>query len=106
PHPNTPGRRIPAAAPRCEARSMSRPRVQYLASRPRPGLAELGIVFALYAAYELLRGLGDSSVHVARDHASDIVALERLFNVFIEQAVQDWAATVPTLPGLLGAFYV
>ncbi len=85
---------------------MSPPRVRCLASRRRPGFAELGIVFVLYAAYELLRGLGDSSVHVARDHASDIVALERLFNVFIEQAVQDWAATVPTLPGLLGAFYV
>ena len=63
-------------------------------------------MLVLYAAYELLRGLGDSSVHVARDHASDIVALERLFNVFIEQAVQDWAATIPTLPGFLGAFYV
>ena len=85
---------------------MSRPHVRCLASRRRPGLAELGIVFVLYAVYELLRGVGDSSVHVARDHASDIVALERLFNVFIEQAVQDWAATIPTLPGLLGAFYV
>ena len=85
---------------------MSRPHVRCLASRRRPGFAELGIVFVLYAAYELLRGLGDSSVHVARDHASDIVALERLFNVFVEQAVQDWAATIPTLPGFLGAFYV
>jgi hypothetical protein len=85
---------------------MSRPHVRCLASRRRPGLAELGIVFALYAAYELLRGLGDSSVHVARDHAGDIVALERVFNVFIEQAVQDWAASIPTLPGLLGAAYV
>jgi hypothetical protein len=85
---------------------MSRPHVRCLASRRRRGLAELGIVLVLYAAYELLRGLGDSSVHVARDHASDIVALERAFNVFFEQAVQDWAASIPTLPGLLGAAYV
>jgi hypothetical protein len=80
--------------------------VRCLASRRRPGLAELGIVFVLYALYELLRGVGDSSVAVARDHSSDIVALERAFNVFFEQAVQDWATSIPTLPGLLGAFYV
>ena len=34
---------------------MSRPRVRCLASSRRPGLAELGIVFVLYAVYELLR---------------------------------------------------
>ena len=76
------------------------------AFRRQPGFAELGIVILLYAAYELLRGLGDASVTVARSHASDIVALERLFNVFIEQSVQDWAASLPALPTLLGIFYV
>ena len=77
-----------------------------IASRRQPGLAELGIVVLLYAAYELLRGLGDASVTVARSHASDIVALERSFNVFVEQTVQEWAAGVPVLPSLLGVFYV
>jgi hypothetical protein len=76
------------------------------ASRRQPGFAELGIVILLYAAYELLRGLGDASVTVASDHAADIVALERLFNVFVEQAVQDWATGLPALPSLLGLFYV
>ena len=85
---------------------MSRPHVRCLASRRRPGLAELGIVVVLYAAYELLRGLGDASVTVARDHAGDIVALERWFNVFFERAVQDWASGLPALPSLLGIFYV
>lgn len=76
------------------------------ASRRQPGLAELGIVIVLYAAYEVLRGFGDASVTVARHHTSDIVALERSFNVFVEQAVQDWAAGLPALPTLLGLFYV
>ena len=76
------------------------------ASRRQPGFAELGIVIVLYAAYELLRGLGDASVTVARDHAGDIVALERWFNVFFERAVQDWASGLPALPSLLGIFYV
>ena len=76
------------------------------ASRRQPGFAELGIVVVLYAAYELLRGLGDASVTVARDHAGDIVALERWFNVFFERAVQDWASGLPALPSLLGIFYV
>jgi hypothetical protein len=76
------------------------------ASRRQPGFAELGMVILLYATYELLRGLGDASVTVARDHAADIVALERAFNVFVEHAVQDWASGLPALPSLLGMFYV
>ena len=76
------------------------------ASRRQPGFAELGIVILLYAAYELLRGLGEASVTVARSHAADIVALERYVNVFVEQAIQDWASGLPALPTLLGTFYV
>src|SRR5918912_3759673 len=77
-----------------------------VATRRQPGFAELGIVILLYAFYELLRGMGDASVTVAQAHAGDIVALERSFNVFVEQAVQDWAAAIPALPSLLGIFYV
>ena len=36
-------------------------------SRRQTGFAELGAVILLYAAYELLRGLGDASLAVARD---------------------------------------
>ena len=80
--------------------------VRSAASRRQTGVAELGIVIVLYALYEVLRGFGDASLSVARDHASDIVALERVFNVFIEEAIQDWAAGVPGLPSFLGLFYV
>ncbi|HZB24326.1 MAG TPA: phosphatase PAP2 family protein [Gaiellaceae bacterium] len=80
--------------------------VRIAASRRQTGIAELGIVIVLYALYEVFRGFGDASLSVARDHASDIVALERVFNVFVEGAIQDWAAGVPGLPTLLGAFYV
>jgi hypothetical protein len=76
------------------------------ASRRQAGFAELGAVVALYAAYELLRGVGDASVAVARDHAGDIVELELALGVFVEGAVQDWASRIPLLPTLLGLAYV
>jgi hypothetical protein len=79
---------------------------QTFASRRQPGFAELGIVILLYAAYELLRGVGDASLALARSHASDIIALERSFDVFVEQAVQEWAAGVPGLAAVLGVFYM
>ena len=76
------------------------------ASRRQAGFAELGAVILLYAAYELLRGVGDASFAVARDHAGDIVDLELALGVFVEQAVQDWATAIPLLPTLLGLAYV
>ena len=75
-------------------------------SRRQTGFAELGAVIVLYAAYELLRGVGDASLAVARDHAGDIVELELALGVFVERAVQDWAAEIPVLPALLGLAYV
>ncbi len=75
-------------------------------SRRQTGFAELGAVILLYAAYELLRGLGDASLAVARDHARDIVQLELSLGVFVERGVQDWAASIPLLPALLGLAYV
>lgn len=80
--------------------------VRSAAARRQTGLAELGVVIVLYALYEVFRGVGDASLAVARDHASDIVALERMFKVFVEGAVQDWAAGVPGLPTFLGVAYV
>ena len=80
--------------------------VRTFAARRQTGVAELGIVIVLYAAYEVLRGVGDGTLAVARDHAADIVALERSFNVFVEHAVQQWAAGIPALPTFLGLFYI
>jgi hypothetical protein len=76
------------------------------ASRRQAGFAELGAVVALYVAYELLRGVGDASLAVARDHAGDIVELELALGVFVEGAVQNWASEIPLLPTLLGLAYV
>ena len=76
------------------------------AFRRQPGVAELGAVILLYAVYELLRGVGDASLAVARGHATDIVELELSLGLYVEQAVQDWAASFPLLPGLLGLAYV
>ena len=76
------------------------------ASRPQAGFAELGAVILLYAAYELLRGVGDASFAVARGHAADIVELELALGVFVEQAVQDWVTEITLLPMLLGLAYV
>lgn len=75
-------------------------------ARPHAGLAELAGVVALYAVYELARGFGDSTLSVARENTARIVDLERWLGVFFEQSVQDWAAAVPSLPALLGLFYV
>src|SRR5262245_22306384 len=61
---------------------------------------------ALYGVYELVRGAGDSSLAVARDHTSDIVSLERTLHVFGERTVQAWSHGVPYLPALLGVAYM
>ena len=56
---------------------------------------EVGVLVALYAVYEGLRGTREASLSVARDHTADIVALERGLHVFHERAVQDWSHGVP-----------
>lgn len=75
-------------------------------SRPHRAAVELGILALLYAVYEVARGAGDASLAVARDHTSDIVALERSLNIFSERAVQEWSHGVPYLPALLGLAYM
>jgi hypothetical protein len=60
----------------------------------------------LYGLYELVRGTGDASPAVARDHTSDIVALERALHVFGERTVQEWSHALPYLPALLGLAYM
>src|SRR5207245_85397 len=59
-----------------------------------------------YAMYEVVRGAGDTSVALARDHTADIVSLERGLHVFHEQTVQEWSRGVPYLPALLGVAYM
>lgn len=85
---------------------MSFAAVRAQVARPHAGPFELGAVMLLYLVYELFRGVGDASLEVARDHATDIVALERAVGVFGERAVQAWATGIPGLPTLLGLAYV
>jgi hypothetical protein len=77
-----------------------------LLSRRHRAAIEFGMLALLYAVYEAVRGAGDASLSVARDHTSDIVALERTLHVFNERAVQEWSHGVPYLPALLGAAYM
>ena len=64
------------------------------------------MLVGLYGVYEIVRGAGDASLAVARDHTSDIVALERTLHVFGERTVQEWSHGVPYLPALLGIAYM
>jgi hypothetical protein len=75
-------------------------------SRPHRAAVEVAILASLYALYEAVRGAGDASLSVARDHTADIVSLERVFHVFNERAVQEWSHGVPYLPALLGIAYM
>jgi PAP2 superfamily len=75
-------------------------------SRPHRAAVEIGILASLYAVYEAVRGAGDASLSVARDHTAEIVALERVLHVFNERTVQDWSRGVPYLPALLGLAYM
>jgi PAP2 superfamily len=77
-----------------------------LLARPHAGVAEVAALFALYGLYEVVRGFGDASLEVARQHASEIVALERSLGVYGERGVQQLAERVPGLPSLLGVAYI
>jgi len=74
--------------------------------RPYPGGVEVAALFALYAVYELVRGLGSTSFGAAQAHADAIVSLERRLHIFTESGIQDWASSIPFLPGLLGLAYI
>jgi hypothetical protein len=75
-------------------------------SRPHSGVAEIGGLVALYAAYEVVRGAGHTDLREALAHTDAIVALEQHLNVFVERAVQSWAESIGLLPALLGIAYM
>lgn len=94
---------ISARGPECEARDVF---VKPSLFRPYRAAVEVGMLVFLYAVYEAVRGAGDASLSVARDHTSDIVALERVLHMFSERTVQEWSRGVPYLPALLGVAYM
>jgi hypothetical protein len=75
-------------------------------ARPYRGAVEIAALFALYAAYEVVRGFGSPSFDAARAHSDAIVSLERRLHVFAESGIQDWASSIPLLPGVLGLAYI
>jgi hypothetical protein len=77
-----------------------------LLARPYGGAVEIAGLLSLYAVYELVRGFGDASYELARDHAHDIIELERSLGVYVERPVQELAERVPGLPATLGALYI
>ena len=85
---------------------MSLNRFRRLTDRPYPGRVELAALAVLYAAYELVRGLGGEDWAAARANTADIVALERRLNLFVERDVQNLVAALPGIPALLGFLYV
>jgi hypothetical protein len=76
------------------------------ASSPHRGSIEAATLVALYAIYEVVRGQGNATVAVARQHTHWIVDLERSLHVFGERAVQHAVDTVPAVPTLLGVAYI
>ena len=75
-------------------------------SRRHRALVEIAALSSLYGVYELVRGAGDASLAVARDHTADIVSLERTLHLFSERTVQEWSHGVVFLPTLLGLAYM
>lgn len=67
---------------------------------------EVATLAALYGVYEVVRGQGNATFTVARDHTDWIVTLERHLHLFGERAVQRAAHALPGLPTTLGIAYI
>src|SRR5262249_38760015 len=65
------------------------------ASSPHRGSIEVATLVALYAIYEVVRGQGNATVAVAREHTHWVVDIERSLHVFGERAVQQGVDTLP-----------
>jgi hypothetical protein len=61
---------------------------------------------AVYAIYELSRGLLAGDPPTAIRHATDIATLERSIHLFIERDLQRWAHSIPGVLGLFGGLYL
>ncbi len=77
-----------------------------LASRTHRGPIEIAAAIALYAVYELARGIGGENWARARLNTSDIVALEQQLGVYWEHGIQTASLAVPGFGGLLGFLYL
>jgi F0F1-type ATP synthase membrane subunit c/vacuolar-type H+-ATPase subunit K len=85
---------------------MSPAHVLSRAARPHSGPVEVAALAALYAVYEVVRGVGGENWVAARAHTADIVALEQRLSLFVERDVQAAAHAIAGVPALLGFLYV
>jgi hypothetical protein len=69
-------------------------------------LRQISLFAALYFAYNLVRGLTESSNTAAFAHAEDLISIERALHVFVEPSVQTWASGSHLLMVIASWLYV
>jgi hypothetical protein len=67
---------------------------------------EVAAAVALYAVYELIRGMGGENWTAARLHTDEIVNFERSLGLYWERGIQHASFDVPGLPAVLGFLYL
>jgi PAP2 superfamily len=77
-----------------------------LLSRTHRGSVEVAAAVALYAVYELIRGMGGENWTAARLHTDEIVNFERSLGLYWERGIQHASFDVPGLPAVLGFLYL
>jgi len=77
-----------------------------LATRTHRGPIEVGAAIALYALYELVRGIGGENWAQARLNTDAIVSLEQHLGVYWEHTIQTASLAVPGFGSLLGFLYL
>lgn len=73
--------------------------------RVRDGIAEIGLIVALFMAYEVTRGIAAGKEAVAFGHAREVMHLEQKLGLFHEIGLQTWFLTVPDLVRFLNFIY-
>lgn len=81
-------------------------RTRILRDRLRWTLGQAGLVTLGVFIYFRIRGLTESAVGVAQDHARDIVALEQAMGIYVEPDLQDLVAPSQALETLANWVYV
>jgi hypothetical protein len=73
--------------------------------RVRDGIAEIGLIVALFMAYEVTRGIAAGREAVAFGHAREVMHIEQKLGLFHEIGLQTWFLTEPWMVHLLNFIY-
>ena len=89
------------------------PRLRQLPARALPNgivdlLRQIAFMAVAYLGYRFVRGAVDDpqGAAIAFENARRLIALEQDLNVYVEAAVQDWAARVPALMDVSSWVYI